>query len=36
MLQSYMYYIDGQRLKTDPRFFTPILKPALEVLKEYH
>ena len=31
-----MYYIDGQRLKTDTRFFTPILKPAMEVLKKYH
>ena len=29
-----MYYIDGQRLKTDTRFFTPILKPAMEVLKK--
>lgn len=30
-----LYYIDGSRLKTGSRFFTPILKPALEVLKKY-
>lgn len=30
-----MYYIDGQRLKTSTKFFTPILAPAMEVLKKY-
>lgn len=29
------YYIDGQRLKTEERFFTPILPPAMEVLERY-
>ena len=28
-------YIDGERLKTGSRFFTPILPPAMEVLKRY-
>ena len=28
-------YIDGSRLKTGSNFFTPILPPAMEVLKEY-
>ena len=31
-----LYYIDGRRLKTDTVFFTPILPPALEVLKKYN
>lgn len=30
-----MYYIDGSRIKTDTKFFTPILSPAMEVLKKY-
>jgi len=29
------YYIDGSRLKTGSNFFTPILPPALAVLKKY-
>ena len=28
-----MYYIDGQRLKTGTKFYTPILPPAMEVLE---
>lgn len=28
-------YIDGERLKTGSSFFTPILPPAMEVLKKY-
>lgn len=28
-------YIDGQRVKTGSTFFTPILPPAMEVLKKY-
>ena len=31
-----MLYINGERLKTGSSFFTPILKPALEVLKKYN
>ena len=34
-LQGTLYYIDGNRLKTGSKFFTPILKPAMEVLKKY-
>ncbi len=30
------YYIDGSRIKTDHTFFTPILPPAMEVLKKYN
>lgn len=30
------YYIDGSRLKTNSKFFTPILPPAYEVLKKYN
>lgn len=30
-----MYYIDGSRVKTGSAFFTPILKPAMDVLKKY-
>ena len=30
-----IYYIDGERLKTGTKFFTPILTPAMEVLKKY-
>jgi len=29
-------YIDGARLKTGSKFFTPILPPAMEVLKKYN
>ena len=29
-------YIDGSRLKTGSKFFTPILPPALDVLKKYN
>lgn len=30
-----MYYINGERLKTGSSFFTPILQPAMDVLKKY-
>lgn len=30
-----MYYIDGARVKTGSTFYTPILPPALEILKKY-
>lgn len=30
-----MYYIDSKRLKTGTEFYTPILKPAMDVLKKY-
>ena len=30
-----MYYIDGSRIKTGVNFYTPILKPAMDVLKKY-
>ena len=30
-----MYYIDGERLKTGTKFYTPLLKPAMEVLQKY-
>ena len=29
-------YIDGSRLKTGSNFFTPILPPAMDVLKKYN
>lgn len=29
------YFIDGSRVKTGTKFFTPILPPAMEVLKKY-
>lgn len=29
------YFIDGSRVKTGTRFYTPILPPAMEVLKKY-
>lgn len=29
------YYIDGARVKTGQAFFTPILPPAMEILKKY-
>lgn len=28
-------YIDGRRLKTGTKFFTPILRPAMDVLRKY-
>lgn len=31
-----LYFIDGKRLKTGNSFFTPILPPALEILKKYN
>ena len=31
-----MFYIDGSRLKTGTKFYTPILSPAMEVLKRYN
>ena len=31
-----MYYIDGSRIKTNSTFFTPILPPAMDVLKKYN
>ena len=31
-----MFYIDGSRLKTGTKFYTPILPPAMEVLKMYN
>lgn len=30
-----MSYIDGSRIKTGTKFFTPILSPAMDVLKKY-
>ena len=35
-LMGDLYYIDGSRLKTGSNFFTPILPPAMEVLKRYN
>lgn len=29
------YFIDGNRIKTGNKFFTPILPPAMEILKKY-
>lgn len=31
-----LYYIDGSRLKTGSNYYTPILPPAMEVLKKYN
>ena len=31
-----MWFIDGSRLKTGTKFFTPILAPAMEVLQRYN
>ena len=31
-----LYYIDGSRIKTGTNFFTPILPPAMEVLRMYN
>ncbi len=33
--QDNLYYIDGKRIKTGNTFFTPILPPAMEILKKY-
>lgn len=33
--QDGLYFIDGKRVKTGHTFFTPILPPALDVLKKY-
>ena len=30
-----MYFINGNRLKTNTKFYTPILPPAMEILKKY-
>lgn len=30
-----LYYIDGSRIKTETKFFTPILSPAMKVLEKY-
>lgn len=35
IVKNGMYYVDGSRVKTGTRFFTPILLPAMEVLKKY-
>ena len=31
-----LFYIDGSRVKTGSTFYTPILPPAMEILKKYH
>lgn len=31
-----MQFIDGERIKTGTKFFSPLLKPALEILKKYN
>lgn len=31
-----MYYIDGSRIKTATNFFTPILPPAMDIMKKYN
>lgn len=35
-VQDDMFYIDGKRTKTGSDFYTPILPPAMEVLKKYN
>lgn len=35
VLHGNVAYIDGERLKTGTKFYTPILPPAMEVLKKY-
>lgn len=30
-----LYYIDGSRIKTETKFFTPILSPAMKALEKY-
>lgn len=35
IVKNGMYYVDGSRIKTGSRFFTPILSPAMEVLEKY-
>lgn len=34
--EANMTFIDGSRIKTDTKFFTPILAPAMDVLKKYN
>ena len=34
--QGDIYYIDGSRIKTGTNFYTPILPPAMEVLRMYN
>ena len=34
--EANMTFIDGSRIKTETKFFTPILAPAMEVLKKYN
>lgn len=34
-LHNGTYFIDGSRLKTGSKFFTPILPPALKIMKKY-
>lgn len=29
-------YIDGERIKTGTKYYTPILKPAIEILEKYN
>lgn len=36
VLDDGQYYIDGKRTKTGTEFYTPILAPAMEVLKKYN
>ena len=36
LTEGNMTFIDGSRIKTDTKFFTPILSPAMEVLKKYN
>ena len=36
IMKNGLYYVDGSRIKTGSRFFTPILSPAMEVLKKYN
>lgn len=31
-----MYFIDGERIKTGTKFYTPILPPAMQILKEHN
>lgn len=34
--QGGIHYVDGSRIKTGTRFFTPILSPAMKVLEKYN
>ena len=36
LTEGNMTFIDGSRIKTDTKFFTPILSPAMEVLNKYN